>query len=202
MTGQPGPTHLRQGLPVLEILSAAVLTVSHMITSLEVPAGSLPDDLRTDELKKVVLSYLNASQTGSDALLGKMYQQLQDYCEREDVYRAYIQDYYGNQNGWFAFQRNCSGERNTSMIDIAAKMLKEKIIVHDRKISGDIIFSTQEPFSHETHVIYDGHNHFYAPDDPELHQDSLLFYTAKSDDQALDETETVTKDMANLALHK
>ena len=105
-----------------EILSAAVETFSSTTRSSEVTAGALPKYLCTDELKKVVLSYLNASQTGSEALVVEMKQQLQDYCEREDVYCAYIQNYYGNQNGWFAFQRNCSGESNTSMIDITAKM--------------------------------------------------------------------------------
>jgi len=97
-----------------------------------------------------------------------------DYCEREAVYRTYVESYYGTKEGgqhdWFVFQRQFNGEKNTSMMDIAARYIQHKVIVHD--MTDEIIYQTEESFDDkEVHIRYNGSNHFtadgetYAADD-------------------------------------
>jgi hypothetical protein len=87
---------------------------------------------------------------------------LQAYCEREDVYCDYIQNYYASidkqgRMQWFAFQRNCRGESSTSMIDITARLLQKRIAIHLPDGSHQ---STDNAATETLHVNYNGSNHF------------------------------------------
>lgn len=58
-------------------------------------------------------------------------QEFEKYCNHPDTYRVYIKNYYG-QNQWFAFQPSSTSDKQTSMINIAARFLNTQIIVHQK----------------------------------------------------------------------
>lgn len=87
---------------------------------------------------------------------------LQAYCEAEATYESYVTDYYGN-NGWFAFQRSFSGEKNTSMVDIAAIFINKVIVIMDNKHQE--IYRTQNICEQEITILYNGTNHFSKPEE-------------------------------------
>jgi HEAT repeat protein len=77
-----------------------------------------------------------------------------NYCLSENVYRQYVEKYYG-ENHWFAFQRELG---STSMIDIAARMLNVVIVIYQ---GAEEIYRTQTPGIKTLDVEYNGFNHFY-----------------------------------------
>ncbi len=88
-------------------------------------------------------------------------QSFNEYCIREDIYKQYVQEYYGDNN-WFAFQRKFSEENtSTSMIDIVAKMLETAIVIYQE---DTVIYRTINAIDAERiiEVNYNGHNHFIA----------------------------------------
>ncbi len=84
---------------------------------------------------------------------------LEQYCLDRNIYEQYIREYYARR-GWVSFQRSFKGEENTSMVDIAAKKLQGKIIIHDRNDFRRIWHVTAHHGEHEYHVAHDGHCHF------------------------------------------
>ena len=80
-------------------------------------------------------------------------------CRRPDIYETYVTDYYGKKQ-WFAFNAQFQGEHSTSMIDIAAKMLSTKIVLHSARDGKQ--YSTSAYGASEIHVGYNGYNHFYG----------------------------------------
>ncbi len=95
---------------------------------------------------------------------------LQTYCEDEKTYSTYVKDYYGKQQGWVAFQRSFKGEgANTSMVDIAARLLNVQIVVcqKDPKTSNvwEEIYCTASAvtqYGKKMYVQFNGRDHFIA----------------------------------------
>ncbi len=95
---------------------------------------------------------------------------LQTYCEDEKTYSTYVKDYYGKQQGWVAFQRSFKGEgANTSMVDIAARLLNAQIVVcqKDPKTSNvwEEIYCTASAVTQngkKMYVQFNGRDHFVA----------------------------------------
>ncbi len=88
-------------------------------------------------------------------------QALQAYCESEQTYCDYITLYYA-RNNWVAFQRQLQGERSTSIVDIAARMLKAQIIIYQKnQASYQEIYRTAAYGSTIKHIEFFGNNHFY-----------------------------------------
>ncbi len=95
---------------------------------------------------------------------------LQTYCEDEKTYSTYVKDYYGKQQGWVAFQRSFRGEgANTSMVDIAARLLNAQIVVcqKDPKTTNvwEEIYCTADAVTQngkKMYVQFNGRDHFVA----------------------------------------
>ena len=84
-------------------------------------------------------------------------QAFNDYCMSEEIYRAYVQEYYGHNN-WFAFHRSMNGEEKpTSMVDIVAKMLGSVIIITRGKTE---VYRTGNSSNTLLRVNHEGNNHF------------------------------------------
>jgi WD40 repeat protein len=92
-------------------------------------------------------------------ILTPVEQRLQDWCEAEDTYRAYVQQYYG-QNQWFAFQPVFAGQYSSSMVDIVARMLGIQIFIHDNSPQQGVLYHTAAYGTRVIHIAYNGINHF------------------------------------------
>ncbi len=106
-------------------------------------------------------------------LFTKYEKSLDDYCQSIDIYRQYIQDYYGQQN-WFCFQTQFEQDtKSTSMVDIAAIMLEATIIIYQ---NDKEIYRTDTCGSKVIEVTYNGRNHFIRKsiqENPQLTQQEL-----------------------------
>jgi hypothetical protein len=191
-----------------EIIAAA------LIGELAPAEGGLPDDMRTETLKNLVLKYQLAYEEMKGAVeecnkgLGmkegeflplsalqnffeeqavknqlptvykkfseqcqKLFtphkQSLWDYAQLESTYKKYLEEYYKKKH-YAAFLRGVKGEhKNTSIVDVAARMLERKVIVFDTgegKDQRDVIYETtfnvegKEPLR----IEFNGTNHFVA----------------------------------------
>jgi ankyrin repeat protein len=85
-------------------------------------------------------------------------QRFEEYCESEETYKIYVQDYYGASQ-WFAFQRQFADHQSTSMVDITARMKGAKIVIHNNT-NRAVIYSTNAYGASEIHVEFNGINHF------------------------------------------
>lgn len=83
-----------------------------------------------------------------------------DYCLREDIYKQYVNDYYGN-NQWFALQHNAAADRQqTSMVDIVARKLGVVIVIYQ---NGAEIYRTTNVAASIQEITYDSEAaHFVA----------------------------------------
>jgi len=87
---------------------------------------------------------------------------LDDYCESEKTYEAYINGHYGNKQ-WVSFIPTSSGQQNTSIVDIAARAVNKKIIIHQLKNKKhEEIYRTEHKGDGIVHIQYNGHDHFTA----------------------------------------
>lgn len=82
------------------------------------------------------------------------------YSESEKIFRDYVNTYYA-KNGWVAFQRQFAGERSTSMVEIAARMLSTRIIILQPS-NGKLteIYRTTNFSQNEIIIVFNGINHF------------------------------------------
>jgi len=104
-----------------------------------------------------------------NAILGKAEEDFYEYCQNPKTFGDYVTGYYGNE-GWFAFQRRFGNQNQTSMVDIAARMLGCKIIIHSTEEGQPEIYATALPSPKEIHVLYLGNNHFKV-----MRQQEILF---------------------------
>jgi hypothetical protein len=188
--------------------------------AIDFPRGSLPESMRTNELRELVNNYQQAHEKMREAvaecntalghLQGKRWslakldrsfkeeanrskhknayknfqeardkdftpyeKALQDYCESEQTYQQYIEGYY-NKKGWVAFQRSFSGEKNSSIVDIAAKMLSAQIIIYQLGENGcEIIYQTAPYPGGEIKLVeFKDNNHFVELDNNALEKKS------------------------------
>ncbi len=109
-------------------------------------------------------------------------QALQKFCENENNYRIYVEDYYGKQ-GWVSFQRSFKTEdaTNTSMIDIVANLLESQIIIYQKNVKTpniwDEIYRTTAHASSNNNKIYvqfNGRDHFVALQKNPLYEEGLV----------------------------
>jgi hypothetical protein len=77
------------------------------------------------------------------------------YCARHDIYLKYVNQYYGNQQ-WFAFNGAFEGEKPTSMVDIVARRLNKRIVIHDQQK----LYATAYAGDDEIHIHYKNNQHF------------------------------------------
>ena len=82
-----------------------------------------------------------------------------EYCLNEDICQQYIQQYY-NKRGWCSFQLSFHGETNTSMVDIAARMVGKSIVIHDMNNLEKILYPAKIINLEEIHIAFNGHSHF------------------------------------------
>jgi len=121
--------------------------------------ASLPENLQTDELRDLMLRYqaVHDAAEATDADITEIERELSEFCQRQDVYETYINDYYG-QKGWFAFQRSVAGESgSTSMVDVTAKLLGLHIQIYQK---DKLIYETEYYGGEKVRINYNGHNHF------------------------------------------
>jgi uncharacterized protein YfcZ (UPF0381/DUF406 family)/DNA-binding phage protein len=120
-----------------------------------------------EELEQWFSSPINRTQNAAayqklsearNQLLVPAEQRFKAYCESEATYRMYVQDYYGASQ-WFAFQRQFADHQSTSMVDITARMLKAKIVIHSH-LNREIIYSTAAYGANEIHIEFNGIDHF------------------------------------------
>ncbi len=98
-----------------------------------------------------------AFSTARNAIYASSELAFHQYCVREDIYKQYVQEYYGKQQ-WFAFQRNFAEERQqTSMVDIVARKLGVVIVIYQ---DGKEIYRTTNVADKIKEITYDGHAHF------------------------------------------
>jgi hypothetical protein len=81
------------------------------------------------------------------------------YCQKKAICTQYIQEYYAKR-GWFSFQLSFNGENNTSMVDIAARMIGKNIVIHDIKDLEKILYPAKITNLEEIHIAFNGHDHF------------------------------------------
>jgi hypothetical protein len=80
------------------------------------------------------------------------------YCTSEDVYLKYIRGYYGSEQ-MFSFMAEFEGAKPTSMVDIVARMLNKKIVIHN----ADKLSATEFEGEGEVHIhYYHKRRHFVA----------------------------------------
>ena len=95
-----------------------------------------------------------------DELLTPVELEFIQYSEEEVTYRTYVNTYYA-RNGWVAFQRQFAGERSTSMVEIAARMLNTIIVIQQPTQHGLIeIYRTNNFSQNERIIVFNGINHF------------------------------------------
>ena len=83
-----------------------------------------------------------------------------EYCEKEEVFKKYISDYYG-QKQWIAFQLNVEGEQTKSIVDIAAKLTQSCIEIY--QLENEIyknIYKTDKYGENIKIIEYNKNNHF------------------------------------------
>jgi hypothetical protein len=110
-------------------------------------------DVKNPRLYPVAYSQF---QQAYESILKPREDALNKYCLKESTYRQYVQDYYGNK-GWLFFQRQSTGERSTSMVDIVAKLLNIKLAIYQ---SDGNIYIANPSGSREIFINYDGAKHF------------------------------------------
>jgi curved DNA-binding protein CbpA len=117
----------------------------------ELEQNILPKSMRKEQLQQLINAYLEDTNNDTHE------QNLQMYCMAPRTYKQYIRNYYGKR-GWVAFQRSFLGETNTSMIDIAARMLNKVIIIYQE--NQEIYRTQNRGTTGEIEINYNGTNHF------------------------------------------
>lgn len=81
---------------------------------------------------------------------------IHNYCESKEIYEQYVTVYYGHE-GWVSFQKSFinEDETNTSMVDIAARMLEATLIILEPTDSDyKEIYRTNNNGKREIKIIY------------------------------------------------
>lgn len=99
--------------------------------------------------------------TARDEILTPHEQAFFGYCSSEAICRQYINEHYDAEK-WFGFQNSFRGEKNTSMVDVVAKMLQKTIVIHDQNNLEKVIYQTEAGDQGEIHICYNGFSHFMA----------------------------------------
>lgn len=89
-------------------------------------------------------------------------QRLQQYVTRPEVFRAYVQQYYGNQ-GWMVYHLDFGGgdHASTSVIDLAAKFRLTQVRVWVYRSGQFQLNRETEQYGHGViNILYNGYNHF------------------------------------------
>ncbi|SHN40517.1 hypothetical protein [Chitinophaga sp. CF418] len=94
--------------------------------------------------------------------------ELNKYLTRKDVFRKYVQNYYGNQ-GWMVYHLDFKGDGedvHTSVIDLAAKFKQTMVQIWVLQQGGFKLHrSTAQYGTGVVNVLYNGYNHFIGLND-------------------------------------
>lgn len=117
-----------------------------------------------------------------------------EYSIDENTYRTYINEYYAKE-GWVAFQRQFAGERSTSMVDIAARMLNVTIIIL-QPTNNELteIYRTSNFSKAEKRIVFNGVDHF------ESYEEYIIKQPIQKKDTS--GTDEVIKNLSKLNLGK
>lgn len=125
--------------------------------------------LSFDELRQFfaadAMQHPDASGVFEEALAGFVPHEkaFHNYCESEETFEAYVNDYYGKE-GWVVFIPTSAGKQNTSIVDIAARCLGKEIIIYQLKADmHEEMYRTEYKGTGSVHVQYNASSkHFVA----------------------------------------
>lgn len=123
-------------------------------------------------------------------LFAPVEQKFKEYCESEDTYKTYVQDYYGACQ-WFAFQRQFADHQSTSMVDIVARMLDAKIMIHNNQADQAVLYETRAYGAKQIHITFNGRDHFESMVEADVIEKPIIFsnvYAAKAENASTGST--------------